>query len=213
MEFLSFCLTVSNDGCSSAQFGSRGLRGSVAKNLRHPVAFGPELLETFKIGLKEGMASHAVLKALELEVQRPRSLGRQGVDHPLPAPLGLDQAMIAQVGQVLRDGNLGKVEDFLEMADTEGPASEQVQDSESGFIAETLVDAEQVHICNERNMRACEYSVKRSPRRCGMRGVQLPARRRGRRWKRSPASAPRDSSNPTSLPSPLDLVERSRGGK
>jgi len=70
---------------------------------------------------------------------------RQGVDHPLPMATCGYHSPLAQIGEVLGDDDLRLVVDHrLEVADAEWRRGEQIENPETGFVAETLVNGDQV---------------------------------------------------------------------
>ncbi len=91
------------------------------------------------------MRLDAILQTSQLQVQFTRALGRQLVNHPLLMALSCYQTMFAQIGQVLGNGDLRRPENVLEMAHAEGALREQVQNAQPRFIAEALVNFQQLH--------------------------------------------------------------------
>ena len=53
--------------------------------------------------------------------------------------------MLAEIGEVLGNFHLRRVQDFLEMTNAERPLRQQVQDPQSRFIAEAFVNVQQFH--------------------------------------------------------------------
>jgi hypothetical protein len=103
-------------------------------------------LEAADVVLERRDLAGAVLKAGELAFEFRRPGFGEAVDHPGAVPLGGDQPVPAQVGEVLGNRDLRELEDFLEMADAEGSAVEKVKETQPGLVAETAVDLDQLHI-------------------------------------------------------------------
>jgi hypothetical protein len=82
---------------------------------------------------------NAVLKAAELKVEFVRTFSGQTVDDPLSTAFGFDHAMLAEIGEVLGDGDLIEAEDGLKMADAELPVRQQVENAKTGLVAKTFV--------------------------------------------------------------------------
>jgi hypothetical protein len=53
--------------------------------------------------------------------------------------------MLAEVGEVLGDPDLRRGENVLEVADAEGPVTQEMEDAQAGFVAEAFVDFDQLH--------------------------------------------------------------------
>ena len=60
-------------------------------------------------------------------------------------PGAFDHALLAKVGEMLRDLGLRNAENFLEVADAERTARKQMDDPQSRGVAETLVNLNQFH--------------------------------------------------------------------
>jgi hypothetical protein len=59
--------------------------------------------------------------------------------------MGFHHSILAEIGEVLRDFDLGGVEDFLKMADAKRAIRQEMQNAEPRFIAEAFVNFEQLH--------------------------------------------------------------------
>lgn len=59
--------------------------------------------------------------------------------------MGLNQTILFHAGKVLRDLDLRFAENFLEMADAEWATGDKVEEAETGFVAEALVNPNQFH--------------------------------------------------------------------
>lgn len=91
------------------------------------------------------MRLDAILKAAELEIEFSRADLREAVDHPLLVAGGGDEFFAAEVSEMFGDGDLGKIQDVLKIADAERSLGEEMQDAQPGFVAEAFVDLEQIH--------------------------------------------------------------------
>ena len=104
------------------------------------IALAPEFSELFEVLAEDGMRLNAILKAAKLEVKFSRAPGREAVDHPLFVAGGGHELFAAKVSEMFGDSDLGKIQDILEIADTERGLGEEVQDAQPGFVAEAFVD-------------------------------------------------------------------------
>ena len=83
-------------------------------------------------------------------------LGHEPVVRPRAAPLGLDEACLAQEPEVVRDRRLGEGERLGEVADAARLAGrEPVHDRDAGRVGERLEDARQLRRRARRPSRAC----------------------------------------------------------
>jgi hypothetical protein len=99
-------------------------------------------LEVFAEG---GVFAAAILEAFHIGGEFRGRMGGEGVDDPWAVAAGMDEAVLAEVGEVLGDFDLGGAEDVLEMADAKGPVGEEMKDAEAGLVAEAFVDLDEVH--------------------------------------------------------------------
>ena len=74
--------------------------------------------------------------------------------HPFALAAGGDDSSAAQVGKVARDLGLGLVEDFNEVADTDFPAGQEVQEAQAGGIGQGGEELGQI-----RRLRGGAHSV------------------------------------------------------
>jgi len=118
-------------GSSSSPDGEQGFFAGAA---------APTLGQPLEISLEDAVGLHAVLEALELEMQFAGTRLGQAINHPLPPALPDGQTMRPQIGQVLRDGNLREIEQLLKMTDAQRSLEEQVQDSQTVLVAKAAVD-------------------------------------------------------------------------
>jgi hypothetical protein len=54
--------------------------------------------------------------------------------------MGIHHAVLPEIGEMLRDFNLGCAEDLLKVANAKRATSQEMQDAEAGLVAEALVD-------------------------------------------------------------------------
>jgi hypothetical protein len=57
----------------------------------------------------------------------------------------LHHPMLAEIGEMLRDFDLRRVENLLKMADTKWPIRKQMEYPQPRFIAEAFVNFDQLH--------------------------------------------------------------------
>jgi hypothetical protein len=124
-------------------FGFPNLRCAASRAVLHKFArqFSPLLC----VASKDRVLDHAILQACKVSGELVRGIGRKPIDHPVGFLPGFDQAMSPKISQVLGDFHLRLSENLLKVANAEFTVAEQVQDSQTGQIAQTLVDFNEVH--------------------------------------------------------------------
>jgi len=98
-----------------------------------------EVTEGVGVVYEHAFPDGEVLETPEVQVQFGRGGVGQGVNGPIAVAGGVDEAVFPQVGQVPGHVDLGDVEHVLQVADTEGGGAEQVENPETGFVAEAFV--------------------------------------------------------------------------
>jgi hypothetical protein len=86
-----------------------------------------------------------VLQTFEICVEFGGPPGRKAIDHPGLVARTLDQTALSQVSEVLGNLGLGKPQNLLKVAHTQGTLSEQMKDPKPRRLTEALVDANQLH--------------------------------------------------------------------
>ena len=114
--------------------------GGDGRDAPDPAALAGDAGEPPQILLEDGVGSHAVLEAGQLQVEFPGRRAGQGIDHPLAMSAGRGETLFSQVGQVLGNGDLRRLKHRLEMADAERAFGQQVEDAKSGFVAKTTIN-------------------------------------------------------------------------
>jgi hypothetical protein len=104
-----------------------------------------KLAKLFLVAQENGLLAGAVLEAGEIGFQFRRGLGRQAVDHPVGLARGHDNAMAAQIGEVLGDFDLRFAQQLLKMADAQGAVAKQVEHPKPGPVAQALINLDKVH--------------------------------------------------------------------
>ena len=108
-----------------------------------PIAVTLNLAELFQVFLEDALRLNAILKAAELEIEFRGTLAGKAINDPLRMAVGFDHPMLAEVGQVLGNGNLLKTEDGLEMTDAKLAVGEEMKNAKASPIAKTFVDLNQ----------------------------------------------------------------------
>lgn len=129
-------------------------------------------VESLEVATQDRLRRARVLQAGEVRAQRRgRGLG-QRVDAPRALLRGGDERVPPEVGEVTGDAGLREFQHRLEVADAERPLRQQVQQAQARGVAETVVDAQQVHAGQqggEHRIRQGEYT--------GVTGTSLGAHR------------------------------------
>lgn len=134
-------------------------------------AAAPESGQPPEIGLEDRVGLHAVLQALELEMQFAGTRFRQAIYHPMSPALADGQAMRPQVGQVLRYGDLREVEQFLKVTDAQRPLEEHIQDPQTVLVAKAAVDLNEFQaaasLSESKYASSGIFTLRTSPAWCG----------------------------------------------
>jgi hypothetical protein len=94
---------------------------------------------------KHRLAGDAILKTGKVGVQFAAGAGWKGVDPPTVMAGAFHKALALKERKVFGNVHLSLSQKAFKMAHTKRPISQKVQDSQPGFIAEALVNSNQVH--------------------------------------------------------------------
>jgi hypothetical protein len=133
-------MATSAAGCG----GFRGALGFAAIRKRAG-AFAQCGLHPAQISLEYPVLAAAILEAFHVCRQLLGGFRGKGVNNPCAFTVGIDHAVLTEIGEVLGYLYLRGGEDFLEMADAERLICKEVEDAQAGFIAEAFVDFDQGH--------------------------------------------------------------------
>ena len=122
--------------------------GFLADGVVDPAGAFFDLGEAAEIVAEELVGGDAVLEALEVGFQLGRRAGGKAIDDPSAFAGGLDHAALAQVGEMLGDLGLRKLEDILEVANAKRALGEQIDKAKPDGLAEALVDLDELHRLN-----------------------------------------------------------------
>ena len=117
----------------------------VFQGLTNPSAISSHLRQSLEVGAKPFVCGRTVLEAFEISFQIRRGLGRKAIDSPCSVASALDHSLLTEIGEMLGNFGLRKAKDFLEVTDTKRTVCQQMDDSQPGGIAETLVNRDQLH--------------------------------------------------------------------
>jgi hypothetical protein len=104
-----------------------------------------DLPEALEITLEKRVGLNAILEAAKLEIEFRRAAGGEAIDDPLAGALAYDHVAVAQVGEMLGNGDLVEMEDLLEMTDTEWAVREEMENAQASFVTETFINLDQTH--------------------------------------------------------------------
>ena len=82
----------------------------------NPPAAGLHFLAFLQIVTKPLVSLRTVLKAIQIGLEFDGRFGGKTINHPGAVPRAVDEAVLSQVSEVLRNLGLRKFKDFLKMA-------------------------------------------------------------------------------------------------
>lgn len=93
-----------------------GPRALCGEGFFNPPAAGLHFLAFLEVAAKPLVSLRAILKALEIGLEFDGRFGGKTINHPGAVPRAVDEAVLSQVSEVLRNLGLRKFKDFLKMA-------------------------------------------------------------------------------------------------
>ena len=104
----------------------------------------PQFMQLVEVASKNRIGLDAVLETLQIAIEFNRRPRRQRINHPVLVPLGLHQAPVTEVGEVLGNLHLRFIEDLLEVANAQGRSGEQMQNPQARLVRQTLINLDQM---------------------------------------------------------------------
>jgi hypothetical protein len=118
---------------------------------------GVGLLQSAQICAKHRFFDGQILKAFQVLGEERIGLLGDAINAPVGPPFALDQSVLLEVAQMLGHLHLWFLKDLLQMTHAEWAIAKEVQDPQTGNIAETFVNGDGKH---ELCIPSKEYSVK-----------------------------------------------------
>ena len=100
---------------------------------------------------------NAVLETPQLEVEFIRTFSRKAVNDPLGMAATLDHAMFPEIREMFGNGDLIKIENCLEVTDAKLAIRKEMENAETGLVAQAFVDLNQSRLHSFRRIYLERY--------------------------------------------------------